>query len=361
MEQVLQIREMFIYFLKKYETVILFVLKFFIGLFIFGLIFAIGHPMPQLAPFFSPPFGLPLLLLMGVLFAVCPVSVSYWLIILSIAVQTSSAVGIAALVFLFLICVMFFYVRLAPKESALILAVYFGFYFKIPYIVPLLAGLYFGITSIIPVAIGVFAWQFTPAVSEILKQESGAEVDILELPSMFSTVYLSVLDSISGKEGWIFTAFIFAMVILIVFAISKTTLDYAKEIAVGVGAVILIISFIVVAIVADIDVSILSVIFFTIISAIIVLVVRFFDVVLDYSRAETVQFEDENNYYTVKVVPKIFLTKRKSVVKKVSSAYDKYEKENLVYGDDDSVQGYDEYADYDEYDGYYDRDGYGKE
>jgi hypothetical protein len=59
------------------------------------------------------------------------------------------------------------------------------------------------------------------------------------------------------------------------------------------------------------------VIFGTLFCTLIAGFIRLFDPILDYQRAESVQFEDENNYYYVRVIPKISMTKRKRVVKRI--------------------------------------------
>ena len=318
MEQILLIRDYLINIYKRYETVVLFVVKFIAGLFIFGVINSIGYPMPQVAPFFVAPYGLPLVLLLSVLFAICPLSVSYGLMIINVGLQISASAGIAFFLVLFLLCVVFFYVRMAPEESALILGIYFAFWFRLPYIVPLLAGLYFRLTSIVPIVIGVFLWYFTPVAGELIQAGSGEDISFLELPTTFSSVYISVYDSVRGNESWVFTAFIFAMTVIIVYVISRASIDYAKEIAVGAGSVVCILGFILAALVADMPIQVFSMIFFAIVSGMIAIIVQFFDIVLDYQRAERVHFEDENNYYVVKVIPKVILSRRERVVRRIT-------------------------------------------
>lgn len=49
---------------------------------------------------------------------------------------------------------------------------------------------------------------------------------------------------------------------------------------------------------------------------IIAVVAQFFKTVVDYSRVENTQFEDEEYYYYVKAVPKIVMTKQQKNVKR---------------------------------------------
>ena len=67
-------------------------------------------------------------------------------------------------------------------------------------------------------------------------------------------------------------------------------------------------------------------------SVIIAVVAQFFKTVVDYSRVENTQFEDEEYYYYVKAVPKIFMTKQQKNVKKINTV-----SQNTA--DEDSVSG----------------------
>jgi hypothetical protein len=55
----------------------------------------------------------------------------------------------------------------------------------------------------------------------------------------------------------------------------------------------------------------------TIICGVIAVIIRFFDGILDYQRAESVQFEDDNNYYHVRIIPKVIMTKSQRSVKRI--------------------------------------------
>jgi hypothetical protein len=297
-----------------------FLAKLLVGGFLFSSIQDIGRPIQQLAMFSSPPYALAFVTLMAILFAISPPTLALALIIINIGAQMSAAPALAVFVVIFLLCVMFFYARLAPKECLLILAAYFAYSLKIPYVIPLIAGLYFGLSSVVPVTIGVFIWNFIPVVKELLTLDESAPAEALELPAVFSGTLIALLDNVKANETWVFTSFIFALIIIVVFAISRLSIDYAKEMAIAVGAAANIVCFIMVVVVADLDVSIISMTISTVVSAVCVFIIRFFDVALDYQRAEKVQFEDDNNYYIVKVIPKVALTRKRRVVRRIQNS-----------------------------------------
>ena len=55
----------------------------------------------------------------------------------------------------------------------------------------------------------------------------------------------------------------------------------------------------------------------TIISVVIALGIQFVSRPADYSRSESIRFEDEDNYYMVKVIPKMQVRKSVTKVQKV--------------------------------------------
>lgn len=317
MEPVLIARETVIKYFKRYEAFIIPVLKFFLGVYVFQKISGIGYVNAAVLPYLGAAASIPLSTLFGLVFALLPYTLSYVLLIALITVQFSANLEIAAVVFLFLLCILLFYARMAVKESVLIILTVIAFRFHVPYLIPLAVGMYFSLTAIVPVAIGVFIYKFTPVVMGLAVTAKTAGLSITEMPATFSEVYSSLLASLTAGTDWIFTAFIFAMVMIITHVVSRLSIDFAKEIALLLGCVLNIFGFIIAVLVAKEDFPFGGVIIGTLACAVLAECIRFFDAILDYQRAESVQFEDENNYYYVRVVPKVALTKKKRVVRRI--------------------------------------------
>jgi hypothetical protein len=87
--------------------------------------------------------------------------------------------------------------------------------------------------------------------------------------------------------------------------ISLLAINLSKDIALGVGTVIGLICMIMVVAVTDVDMSVLGIVVSSVLSAGLVWAAKFFDNVVDYSRVERVKFDDEDNVYFVKIVPKV--------------------------------------------------------
>jgi len=79
----------------------------------------------------------------------------------------------------------------------------------------------------------------------------------------------------------------------------------AKDIALGLGAFIGLVSMIMIVAVAEVPLTMVGIIVGSLVSVGLVFVAKFFDNVVDYARVERVKFDDDDNVYYVKIVPKV--------------------------------------------------------
>lgn len=319
METILYIRAILINIYKRYETVWNYSFKFLVGLCLFSIINKIGMPREELEFINSYFTGAATLVLISFVFAVIPTTAAFFLLALDVTVQTSSHLELSFMGFLLMLCLILFYVRMAPKESWLIILTLLGFYFKIPYIAPIFAGLYFSLASAVPIIIGVFIWEFAHHFVNLVKVVETADLDIIKLTTTVGPVVQGLLDGATANYSWVFIAFVFSMTVLIVYVISHLSMDYAKELAILFGGLLCMIGLFLVQMIADIGASGLSgggIFIFSILSMILMFAIHFFDLALDYKRAERVEFSDEDNYYYVRVIPKLIVTDPKKKSKK---------------------------------------------
>jgi len=155
-----------------------------------------------------------------------------------------------------------------------------------------------------------------PVINRLMVTSQTAGLDISGMTETFTDVYTALLNGLSSTSDWVFTAFIFAMVIILVYVVSRLSIDFAKENAIGLGWGLMIFSFILFVLVGEGSIGI-GAFFMILLCGLIAEFFRLFDPVLDYQRAESVQFEDENYFYFVRMVPKIQLTRRKRVVRRI--------------------------------------------
>ncbi|MBP5159134.1 MAG: hypothetical protein ILP10_02425 [Lachnospiraceae bacterium] len=131
-------------------------------------------------------------------------------------------------------------------------------------------------------------------------------------------LYTEVIDALLANKEMLIVMAIFALVIVVIFAIRKFSFDFSFEIALVAGMVINIIGFLVGNLKFGLSVSIGGLILMSILSAAIVLVLYFMKRLLDYTAVERVQFEDDDYYYYVKAVPKINIPEKTHKVKHIN-------------------------------------------
>lgn len=330
MYNLLNIRASIIMFFKKYEIVILFILKFIIGVFIFIAINSIGLHNKALDSVLKPPLLFASNMALGLLFTILPLSLSYFLMIISIAISFSSSIEVLSIICLFLLCVLFLYAGLFKKESLFIIATLFAFYLKIPYVVPILAGLYFGISTIIPISIGVIIWNLLPRMIDLATKNDKMPTGLLDFasyPKNIILVYSSIFSDIKITSNIVTQIFVFSLVVVSVYIIRKLSFDYSKEWAIFSGGVANILGFIALSFFANLSFGITGMIFATLICVLISYIIKFFDILVDYKCAEILEFEDEEFYYYVKAIPKINIDSKPKSDKLLGSDLGKSKKE----------------------------------
>ena len=110
----------------------------------------------------------------------------------------------------------------------------------------------------------------------------------------------------------------FAVCLLVVYNIRKTSGDNAWKIAVITGSIVNMIVLLFISIDINVNLSPILVIIGTVISALLAVLIEFFAFPVDYSRTEYLQFEDDEYYYYVKAVPKLTVAAPKKTVKKIN-------------------------------------------
>lgn len=222
----------------------------------------------------------------------------------------------AIVVFALLILMYLLFIRLVPRESLIILLTPLAFAFKIPYIIPIAVGLLGGPISIISVTIGViiaFLVEYT---------ETQLSVTSMSAETMVGK-FRFVLDGIVENDAMLVVVASFAITVVVVYFIRKSSLDYAWTVAIVAGILTDIVILLVGDLLFDLEYSVFGVILGSIVAAAIAYVIQFFAFHMDYSRTEKVQFEDDEYYYYVKAVPKITVSKSDKKVKKINTNHGK--------------------------------------
>jgi hypothetical protein len=206
-----------------------------------------------------------------------------------------------AILFLVLAVAMYcLYLRLFPDSAWIMLLVMILYQLKLTYAVPMIVMMFAGMTGIIPVAFGGVIYYisvYLRDVSQTLSQiANDAESDFQP--------YKYVLEAFRDNKGFMVQIIVFAVAIIIGNIFYRLSIDYAWYIGLAVCAVVSMLFFVICGAMLGVDVEIGSVFVGTILGLIVALVFQVFKGMVDYSRKENVQFEDDEYYYYVKAIPK---------------------------------------------------------
>lgn len=307
-ETFLTIRQDIIRLYKQYEVAIAPIIKFIT---IFMTIVLLNYQTNH-AGILSKPIVILVISLVGTLLP------DRGLILSAIVLCTINALTLnilfAALVFGFLCVLYLAFMRLFPKESLLIIATVILLKLGMAYMLPILAALFGGPVCIVAIIIGIFLWQITPQIAVLFTKEVGQSINTIDFTKNFNSL---LFDNILSNKSMLCFMVIFFIVFCIVYIIRKQSIDHAPYIAIIVGAVINVAGFGIAMLFLNIGINLIAVLLMTLLSVTIAAIAQFFSIVLDYSRAEVVQFEDDENYYNVKVIPKINIMSYNNKVKHI--------------------------------------------
>lgn len=219
-----------------------------------------------------------------------------------------AAVGLVLFLVLFLM-----YFRFSPKDTLVVLLTPICSALGIPYVIPLTMGLIGTPASAVSVACGVIVTGFIKHIAG-----SATSLSSMETEEM-ATKFRFVIDGIIDNKEMVLMIIAFTVTIILVYFVKRLAVDHAWTIAIIAGALADVMILLVGDLVFDTNVSILGLIIGTIFSVGIAKIVEFFAFHVDYSRAEKVQFEDDEYYYYVKAVPKITVAAPSRTVKKINS------------------------------------------
>lgn len=210
-------------------------------------------------------------------------------------------VGGMALVLLLLLLIL--YLRFVPDEALALILTPAAFGLHIPAVIPIGFGLAGGPLSALSVACGVVLYYFLELIrGHIAALAAAEEVEILELARACVTGLLQ-------NEEMLIMIIVCGCVVLIVNGIRSLRADYAWQIAVGAGGVSYIVIMLAGSLFLEVKVSVPLLIAGTIGSCVIGMILEFFLFGADYTRTESLRFEDDEYYYYVKAVPKYSVAK----------------------------------------------------
>ena len=220
----------------------------------------------------------------------------------------TAAVGLVVFLLLYLL-----FLRFTAKEALVVVLTPILCMMKLPCVMPVAMGLIGTPASCVSVGCGVVVYYLiqtvitnAPTINSMGAEEATAKLRLL-------------IDGMSGNKAMLVTIAAFAITVIVVYLIRRMSVDHSWTIAMIAGVMIEVLILLVGDLMYDTNLSILSVLLGAVITVIVCKIIEFFRFCLDYSRAEKVQFEDDEYYYYVKAVPKMTVAAPTNTVKKINT------------------------------------------
>lgn len=193
-----------------------------------------------------------------------------------------------------------------PGFAVVIAMIPLAYYFRIPYVIPVIVGLVGRPTSFIPVGIGTFGYYLLLGLEKNAPLLSEGSTQIMDIIERFTQLLVLIFDN---RLMWI-SVLAVCLTTLAVYAVRRLSVDYGPYIAALVGIVVNAAVFVIFGLSFEVTVSYSDLFLEIGLSLIPVVLISFLILAVDYSRTEFLQYEDDDYLYYVKAVPKVKLTAR---------------------------------------------------
>lgn len=318
MTNILELREKLRDFYGKYEVYVVTGVKFILAFIAFWLI---NSNMSYMEKLDNPAVALLLALLCAFLPVNGSVVIGALLILLHLWSLSLEVCVVAAGLF---VLMFFMYYKFAPKNGYSTIITPIMCYFKLPQAIPVSMGLLREPSSYLSMICGIITFYYVRGVQENIA--NFAAVDDNEKISQI-TMALELL--IKNYEMFIVIAAV-CITAMAVYVIRRMNITHAWRIAGIAGNTIELVILVIGYILLDNGKEIPWIIGGIVLSVIISLMLEFFLYNLDYSRVEHVQFEDDEYYYYVKAVPKIYMAEKNKKVKQITPKKDRFSRKELA-------------------------------
>ena len=306
MTGLLEIRERMRNFYGRYEVYVTAGMKFLLGLVLF---FLINGQLGYREQLNQPAVALLLALLCAFMPINIMVAAACGLILMHLSALSLEVCAIALCLMLLLF---FLYGMYAPKHGYTAILTPVLCFFKIPQVVPVSAGLLCGPSAYLSVVSGAVVFFYVDGVKgNIVNFTSAEEVE-------GTAKFTAALKILTGNKEMYLVVAAFLLTSLLVYIIRRQSVDFAWRIALIVGSLVQMVILLVGYVLLGMPEKIMWVLIGTAVSIVICLILEFFFYNLDYSRIERVQFEDDEYYYFVKAVPKVYLARKDKRVKRIT-------------------------------------------
>lgn len=306
MTKMLELREKLRSFYGKYETYAAAGIKFAVAVLVF---FLINGNIGYMEKLDSPAVVLILALVCAFLPANAMMLAGGGLILAHLSALSLESCLLAACLFLLMF---FMYYKFAPQNGYGTVLTPVLCAFKIPQTMPVAMGLLKGPSSYLSMVCGTITFYYLKGI-----KDNAANFTALEETDKTSKITVALKLLLENKEMFLVIA-AFIITALVVYGIRRMSIDRAWRVAAAAGNVTGLVILLVGYILLGMSDMVPWILVGTGISVTVSLLLEFFLYNLDYSRVEKVQFEDDEYYYFVKAVPKVYVAEKSKKVKQIT-------------------------------------------
>lgn len=325
MEKILIYRERFLKFLTARGKYVQMSARFLGGSILFyvlGKLF--GYTEIFTEPFF--PF------IMGIFSIFLPTSAVSLIFYVAIFLQLMHVSFEVALFFVLVVLLYFLvYQRVFPETRIYLMMVPVFFYFQLPACLPIFVGMFCGIIGLPALLMGTVIYYLATILQHSVNQ--------LAAGAAHGKVYsLVAARAIDNKELLLYFI-IFCLVTVLVTAIRKKGAAHGWTLSILAGGIVYLICMLVGSYVMNNEVEITSQIGMIVASIVIAEIVQFFYNVIDYTREETFEFEDEEYYYYVRAIPKVTVEEEEFNVTQITVPSHRFSLKRKEHKEQDKEKG----------------------
>lgn len=255
-----------------------------------------------------------------------PVATALFAAGLVIAHLYAVSLGVMVVVAMIFLLMFTFYVRFTPKMALVIVLTVLAFMLKIPYVMPIACGLLLTPISSVPVSFGVIAYYTVEYVKEFAaNMKEGADL-LGDIGNCAKGVF-------QNKEMWV-TVIAFIICVLVVYNVRRMSMAQAWKVAIIAGVLVNIVFSVAGGIAFGVHASYVVLFVGSAVAVIVGLILEVGFFAVDYSRSETIQYEDDEYYYYVKAVPKINVAAAEKTVKQINKREEMGEETQIIDAED---------------------------
>ncbi len=318
MTSVLELREKLRDFYGKYEVYVVTCMKFVLAFIAFWLINSKMGYMEKLDNLAIP-------LMLALLCAFLPINGSVMIGALLILLHLWSLAMEVCLVAVGLFILMFFmYYKFASKNGYSTLITPIMCSFHLPEAVPVSMGLLRGPSAYLSMVCGVITFYYIKGV-----QNNIGNFTVIDDKEKISKVTMALEVLTKNYEMFLVIA-VMCITALTVYVIRRMNISHAWRVAIIVGNAVQLALLTIGYLLMENGSEIPWVIGGIVLSTAVSLLLEFFLYNLDYSKVERVQFEDDEYYYYVKAVPKVYLAEKQKKVKQITPKKEKINRRELA-------------------------------